>query len=341
MVQVGGIRSGRVKDVDLAGDHVVVTFEVDDGVELGETTGASVEVLNLLGEKYLKLSPDGDGRALRGRRDPARAHRVGLRHRRGLRRPHHDHRGHRHRPAGARRCSRCSAPPSTRPRPRSRPASTASRGSRAPSPRATPRSRPLLASSRQVSTLLAARSEDLVDLMGSSDLVFEEVEKRKEAIHRLLVNARRLAVELRGVATDNQAQIGPALKEVDDLLDTADQQGEGAEGDAQRVRALRQHPVQHHRHRALVRRLRRQPGLDPHRRVRPGGPPMSALSPAAQRRVARERAGRRCCSSASCSCSTTTRRPPGGSPPTSRARSASTRAPTCGSSASTSARSPR
>ncbi len=59
---------------------------------------------------------------------------------------------------------------------------------------------------------------DLVDLMQNSSLVFEEVERRKAAIHRLLVNARELAVQLRGVATDNQAQIGPALKEVDDLL---------------------------------------------------------------------------------------------------------------------------
>jgi len=45
------------------------------------------------------------------------------------------------------------------------------------------------------------------------------VESRKAAIHRLLVNARILAVQLRGVATDNQAQISGALREVDDLLD--------------------------------------------------------------------------------------------------------------------------
>jgi phospholipid/cholesterol/gamma-HCH transport system substrate-binding protein len=76
----------------------------------------------------------------------------------------------------------------------------------------------LLSSSKNVSALLAERSEDIVDLMRSSDLVFEEVQRRKQAIHRLLVNARGLAVELRGVATDNQAQIGPALRELDDLL---------------------------------------------------------------------------------------------------------------------------
>jgi len=51
------------------------------------------------------------------------------------------------------------------------------------------------------------------------DLVFQEVERRKEAIHRLLVNARILADELRGLARDNQTEIGPALQQVDDLLD--------------------------------------------------------------------------------------------------------------------------
>ena len=54
--------------------------------------------------------------------------------------------------------------------------------------------------------------------MGSSDLVFKELVKRKDAVHRLLVNARSLADELRGLAEDNEQQIGPALREVDDLL---------------------------------------------------------------------------------------------------------------------------
>ena len=216
MVLVGGIRSGRVKDVDLAGDHVVVTFEVDNGVEFGTNTGASVEVLNLLGEKYLKLSPDGEGQlsedvAIPLERTESAYDIVGVF---GdlttttedidtdqLVKALHEVSATTDQAApeiqasfdGIARLSR----------------TVASRDSEI---------KALLASSRQVSTLLAARSEDLVDLMGSSDLVFQEVEKRKDAIHRLLVNARRLAVELRGVATDNQAQIGPALKEVDDLL---------------------------------------------------------------------------------------------------------------------------
>jgi phospholipid/cholesterol/gamma-HCH transport system substrate-binding protein len=61
IVQIGGIRVGRVQEVALDGPKVIVTFEVDKGVEFGEDSRASVEVLNLLGEKYLQLTPEGDG----------------------------------------------------------------------------------------------------------------------------------------------------------------------------------------------------------------------------------------------------------------------------------------
>ena len=47
---------------------------------------------------------------------------------------------------------------------------------------------------------------------------FQELITRRKAIHSLLVNSRRLAVELRGLATDNQAQIGDALKQLNTAL---------------------------------------------------------------------------------------------------------------------------
>ncbi len=54
--------------------------------------------------------------------------------------------------------------------------------------------------------------------MKQGELVFQELITRREAIHSLLVNTRRLAVELRGLATDNQAQIGDALKQLHTAL---------------------------------------------------------------------------------------------------------------------------
>jgi phospholipid/cholesterol/gamma-HCH transport system substrate-binding protein len=217
MVQVGGIRAGRVQDVQLEDGKVLVTFEVDHGVDFGKDSSASVEVLNLLGEKYLDLEPAGAGQLdedtpIPVERTSTSYDIVGVFS--DLTETTEQIDTHQLDQAldvvsdtmnqsapeiqasfeGIARLSQ----------------SVASRDEQI---------QHLLQSSRDVSALLADRSTDLVDLMQNSSLVFEEVERRKEAIHRLLVNARTLADELRGVATDNQAQLRPALQEVEDLLD--------------------------------------------------------------------------------------------------------------------------
>lgn len=217
MVQVAGMRVGRVKDVELHRDTVLVTFEVDKGVEFGQDSRASIEVLNLLGEKYLELTPEGTGQL--GEDDVIPKDRT---------RSAYDIVG----VFGdlTTTTERIDTEQLTKA------LSVVSDTMDASSPQIhasldgisrlseTVASRDeeiqsLLASSRSVTKVLAARSDDLVDLMGSSDLVFQEIRRRKAAIHRLLVNARILADELRGLAEDNRAQIAPALQEVDDLLD--------------------------------------------------------------------------------------------------------------------------
>ena len=60
MVQIAGVRVGRVNAHHIGGDHVTVDFDVKDA-KMGEKTQASVQVLNLLGEKYLELTPKGTG----------------------------------------------------------------------------------------------------------------------------------------------------------------------------------------------------------------------------------------------------------------------------------------
>jgi phospholipid/cholesterol/gamma-HCH transport system substrate-binding protein len=216
IVQVGGIRAGRVQDIELDHGKVLVTFEVDHGVEFGRESRASVEVLNLLGEKYLDLVPAGDGQLdqdtpIPVSRTSSSYDIVGVFG--DLTRTTEQIDTHQLDQAlgvvsdtvndaapeiqasfeGIARLSQ----------------SVASRDSQIQA---------LLHSSRDVSRLLADRSKDIVDLMQHSSLVFKEVERRRDAIHRLLVNARELAVQLRGVATDNQDQIDPALEQVDGLL---------------------------------------------------------------------------------------------------------------------------
>jgi phospholipid/cholesterol/gamma-HCH transport system substrate-binding protein len=217
MVQVGGIRAGRVQDVELEGDQVIVTFEVDNDVDFGPDSRASVEVLNLLGEKYLELTPAGDGQLEKGGTIPL------------------DHTESAYDIVGVfgdltttteridtdqlKQALDVVAQTTNSAAPEIEESFRGiSRLSRTVASRDT-QIRALLASSREVSKVLAARSDDLVDLMQHSDLVFKEVQRRKQAIHLLLVNARSLADELRGVAEDNQQQMAPALREVEDLLD--------------------------------------------------------------------------------------------------------------------------
>lgn len=215
MVQIAGQRVGRVGELEIQEDRVVATFDIDPGVEFGSQTSASVEVLDLLGEKYLELQPEGEDLLAEDgtiplERTQAAYDIVGVFG--DLTRTTEQIDKKRLQEAfgaisetlnsadseiqssftGLSRLSRSIA---------GRDAELAS----------------LLDSSESVSRLLAERRTDLVALMQDSSLVFDELDRRREAIHALLVNARELTVQLKGVARDNQAQLRPAL---DDLAVT-------------------------------------------------------------------------------------------------------------------------
>lgn len=217
-VQVGGIRAGRVSDVQLEDSKVLVTFSVDQGIDMGTETTAAVEVLNLLGEKYLRVTPSGEGDLSQDEPIPLERTRsaydiVGVFG--DLTTTTEDiDKDQLTEAFDVLSETVDSAAPEIAESFRG-----ISRLSRTISSR-DEQLQALFESSNNVSRVLADRSDELVELMGSADLVFEELKKRKDAIHRLLVNARLLATELRGVVRDNQAQIGPALQQVDDLLDT-------------------------------------------------------------------------------------------------------------------------
>ncbi|GAA4805132.1 MCE family protein [Nocardioides caeni] len=216
IVQVGGIRVGRVTDVTLAGDRVKVKFELDGGVEFGEDSTASIEVLNLLGEKFLDLQPVGEGQLAEGGTIPVENTQsaydiVGVFSDLTTTTEEIDTEQLSQALSSVADTLDVAAPEIQ--------ASfdgiarlsrtVASRDAEIQS---------LFESSQEVTQVLADRSEDIVSLMKNSDLVFQELTERKQSVHDLLVNARILAQELRGLVKDNEAQIGPALTEVDGLL---------------------------------------------------------------------------------------------------------------------------
>lgn len=217
MVQVGGIRVGRVQDVSLKDSTVVVKFEVDHGLEFGKDSEASIEVLNLLGEKYLELTPAGEGQqdedtAIPLERTESAYDIVGAFGDLTTTTEEID-RDKLVQALDVVSTTMDQAAPEIQ---------SSFDGIARLSETVASRDeqiQALFANSKDVTKLLSDRSEDLVALMQNGDLVFQEVTKRKQAVHALLVNARSLADELRGVAQDNKAQLAPALAEVDDLLD--------------------------------------------------------------------------------------------------------------------------
>lgn len=212
MVQVAGIRVGRVSDIELAGDHVVVHFSVDPDVDLGSQSAASVEVLNLLGEKFLALKPSGPGRLAAGDTIPLErtsasydivrvfselsdtTERIDIPQLQTALNTVADtmNRSSDEAKATFDGLSRLSA-------------SIAARDDELQS---------LLQRAESVSTLLAERKGDLVALVKDGDLVLQELKRRREAIHTLLVNTSALSEELGGLVDDNQAQIGPMLEDL-------------------------------------------------------------------------------------------------------------------------------
>ncbi len=212
MVQVAGVRVGRINALHISGDHVTVDFDVK-GVELGDRSRAGVQVLNLLGEKYLEVTPVGSGTMEGGDTIPVSRTDgsfdiVATLSELTTRTEDID-------------TDRLSTALSTlgdtlnaaSPHIQST-FDGLSRMSRAIATRDEAVGK-LLQRADRVTKLLAARRGDLVTLMKEGDLVFQELIARRDAIRSMLVNANRLAVTLRGIATDNQVQIKSALRELD------------------------------------------------------------------------------------------------------------------------------
>jgi phospholipid/cholesterol/gamma-HCH transport system substrate-binding protein len=60
-VKIAGVEVGSVTGVDIEHGHAVVSFEVEDGTELLDSTRAGIRWRNVLGQKYLYLYPGEDG----------------------------------------------------------------------------------------------------------------------------------------------------------------------------------------------------------------------------------------------------------------------------------------
>jgi phospholipid/cholesterol/gamma-HCH transport system substrate-binding protein len=218
-VRIAGITVGEVRDVELAGDRVVVTFTVDGSRVLGSDTTLDVKVASILGQVYVGVSPKGSGRLDDGATIPL---------------------------------ARTTVPYtlldvlgtlSTQTSQIDLKQLTAALSTLSDSLRNAPSSvGPLLDSLGKLSQTIASRSDQLatlttsaqkvtatlsqdqaqlVTLLGDGDLVLNALNQRRAVVHSLLVDATGLSQQLSSLVTRDGGQLQPLLanlKSVTDVL---------------------------------------------------------------------------------------------------------------------------
>ena len=216
-VRIAGVRVGKVKTVELAGDHVRVEFLVDRGVDFGSQTGAAIKVKTLLGAMYLALQPDGGGPLAEESEIPVQRTSSpydvvdafsGLAER--SERIDTDQLAE----------SLNTVAQLTENTPEEFQA--ALRGVSDLSANIAARDaqlNTLLGNLRKVSGVLGDRRQDLIALMEDGDKLFRALVARREAVSDLLDSTSQLSVQLTGLVRDTRADLKPALDHLDSVVD--------------------------------------------------------------------------------------------------------------------------
>ncbi|GLZ39984.1 MCE family protein [Actinokineospora sp. NBRC 105648] len=213
-VRVAGIKVGKVSDVELDRDRVVVSFKVKDAW-IGDRTRAAIKIKTLLGQKFLALEPDGGAVLDPGTRIPRERTTAPydvLEAFRGLAETVND--------VDTTQLAKsfevisqtfADTPDDVR---------GALNGLQSLSRTISSRDKELatlLDNTKQISKTLADRDAEVVKLLTDGNLLLGEINNRKKAITALLTGTQALSTELQGLVSDNSAQLGPVLQSLDQL----------------------------------------------------------------------------------------------------------------------------
>ncbi|TMR05408.1 MCE family protein [Actinomadura soli] len=206
-VRVAGVKVGKVTDLELDGDHVKVTFKVDDGVRLGDRTEASIKIKTVLGAHYLALTPRGRGEL--GRGIPIERTHVPFEVVPAI--------SELSRRVGAIDVQQVAksfdvlsetfknSPEEVR---------ASLQGLRRLSNTVASRDdqlHELAGKARDVSKLLADRNQDFAKLVQDGDRVLQAVQARRAVIHQLLINTVALSQQVNALIQENEKQLRPML----------------------------------------------------------------------------------------------------------------------------------
>lgn len=213
-VRIAGVEVGRVSDVELRGDRVLVSFRVK-GAWLGDATGAAIRLKTVLGQKYLALDPQGEGTLDPGQPIPRSRTTV----------PYDVLTAFGELSSTVDRidtsqlaksfdtlsATLADTPQSVR---------AALTGLSRLSDTLATRDHQLatlLGNTRVISQTLVNRDAAVRQLLDDGNQLLSEVNDREQAISSLLDGSRRLATELSGLIEDNDTRLDPLLTQLDQL----------------------------------------------------------------------------------------------------------------------------
>ncbi|WP_193608784.1 MCE family protein [Nocardioides lijunqiniae] len=216
-VRIAGVRVGKVEKVELAGDHVRVTFRVKTDSAFGSETQAAIKVKTLLGAMFLALEPAGkdqldDGSEIPVERTSSPFDVVEAFS--GLAETSADI------DTDQLAESLTTLADLTRNTPEEFRAALG--GVSALSRTIASRDaqiNTLLQNLDRVTTVLDERDEDIIGLMRDSDVLFRALVARREAVHDLLVSTSTLSRELTLLVKQTRQDLKPALLKLEEVVD--------------------------------------------------------------------------------------------------------------------------
>jgi phospholipid/cholesterol/gamma-HCH transport system substrate-binding protein len=215
-VRIAGVRVGKVEEVELAGDHVRVTFRVDQGAEFGQETLAAIKVKTILGSMFLALEPAGSGQMDEGSEIPVERTSspydvveafTGL--------------AETSEQIDTDQLAESLTTLADLSRNTPDEFRAALQGVSALSANVAAKNEQigeLLQNLDTVSTVLDERDEDIIALMRDSDVLFRALVQRREAIHTLLVSTSKLSRELTALVRQSRQDLKPALTHLESVV---------------------------------------------------------------------------------------------------------------------------
>jgi len=212
-VEVSGLGVGKVKDVRLIHQQVVVDFALNEvPARFGDQTRAGIKTENALGRKFLELTPAGAGTLPSGSVIPLE-HTTSPYSITDALAALTTTSGQIDKAQLATSLDTLAKTFSATP-----PAFAATlQGLRRLSDTIASRDdqlREVLAHANGVTGVLSQRSTQIVQLISDGNALFDELQKRRDTIHQLLVNTTAATEQLNGLVHDNRESLRPALDEL-------------------------------------------------------------------------------------------------------------------------------